>query len=163
MRNLVTASGVAPDDWRYLHEVEEGAAAEHLIVPWEELQRSPQVYTARAGRLGTLVAPDTDWRVLQPLLARLDLIAVKFPAFGEGRGYSLARQLRVRGGFRGELRAVGQVFRDHVPFLVRSGFTAIEVAEREDPQVAYAALHTFSVAYQPAIGRDATGATLRAG
>jgi uncharacterized protein (DUF934 family) len=163
MRNLVTASGVAPDPWRYLGEVEAGSAAEQLIVPWDELQKAPQEFTARAGRLGALVAPDTDWRVLQPLLSRLDLVAVRFPAFGEGRGYSLARQLRVRAGFGGELRAVGQVFRDHVPFLVRSGFTSLEVAQREDPAAAFAALRTFSVAYQPSIGADPTGAALRAG
>lgn len=163
MRNLVTASGVAPDSWRYLGEVEEGSAAGQLIVPLEELQKAPDEYASRAGRLGVLVAPDTDWRVLQPLLPRLQLVAVRFPAFGEGRGYSLARQLRVRAGFGGELRAVGQVFRDHVPFLVRSGFTSLEVSEREDPQAAFAALRTFSVAYQPAIAADPTGAERRAG
>ncbi len=163
MRNLVTASGVAPDSWRYLGEIEAGSSVEQLIVPWDELQNSPQEFTARAGRLGTLVAPDADWRVIQPLLSRLELVAVKFPAFGEGRGYSLARQLRVRAGFGGELRAVGQVFRDHVPFLVRSGFTSFEVADREDPQRAFAALRTFTVAYQPAVAADPTQAALRAG
>jgi uncharacterized protein (DUF934 family) len=67
----------------------------------------------------------------------------------EGRGYSLARQLRDRGRYRGELRASGEVFRDHVLFLARCGFDSFEISARESPEAVFAALRSFTVAYQP--------------
>jgi uncharacterized protein (DUF934 family) len=88
--------------------------------------------------------------VLAPFAAQLDLIAIEFPSVGEGRGYSLAHQLRGRAGYQGELRAVGQIFRDHALFLARCGFTTFEVADKESAEKVHAALRNFTVAYQPA-------------
>ena len=64
---------------------------------------------------------------LVPYLDRLALIALVFPTFRDGRAYSQARLLRERYGFRGELRATGQVLRDQFLFLLRAGFDAFEV------------------------------------
>lgn len=77
-------------------------------------------------------------------------VEVSFPKFGDGRGYSTARLLRSRYGYRGELRAVGHITRDHLPFLERVGFDAFELREGEDPAEALTAFATFSKFYQRA-------------
>lgn len=80
-------------------------------------------------------------------------IEVNFPKFGDGRGYSIARLLRERYGYKGELRAVGVVVRDHLFFMESCGFDAFELREGEDPQEALAGFDDFSEAYQASATR----------
>jgi len=86
---------------------------------------------------------------LAPWLDRLSLIALVFPKFRDGRAYSQARLLRERYGFRGELRATGDVLRDQFQFLLRAGFDAFEVKKPADAGVFAQAAARFSVFYQP--------------
>jgi uncharacterized protein (DUF934 family) len=86
-------------------------------------------------------------------LDRIQVIAVRFPAFGDGRGYSIARLLRERYGYRGELRAVGEVARDNLYFMAQCGFDAFQLREGEDPTEALAAFSDFSEAYQATVAR----------
>ena len=81
-------------------------------------------------------------------LARAARVEVSFPKFGDGRGYSIARLLRSRYGYRGELRAVGQVARDNLHFLERCGFDAFLLRDGEDPHEALRGFEDFSVSYQ---------------
>ena len=81
-------------------------------------------------------------------LAGVSRVEVNFPKFGDGRGYSIARLLRDRYGYRGELRAVGHITRDLLAFLERVGFDAFELREGEDPGEALASFQTFSSWYQ---------------
>ena len=92
--------------------------------------------------------PADDPAQLAGRLAEASRVEVHFPKFGDGRGYSLARLLRQRYGYRGELRAVGQFTRDHLPFMERVGFDAFELREGEDAEQALAAFDTFSAWYQ---------------
>ena len=75
-------------------------------------------------------------------------VEVNFPKFGDGRGYSIGRLLRERYGYRGELRAVGVVGRDHLRLLAQCGFDTFQLREGEDPQAALEGLDDFSEAYQ---------------
>lgn len=75
-------------------------------------------------------------------------VEVSFPKFGDGRGFSIARLLRERRGYRGELRAVGHITRDLLLFLERCGFDAFELREGEDPHAALASFADFSDSYQ---------------
>ena len=86
-----------------------------------------------------------------PDLERLALIAIEFPRFSDGRGYSIARQLRQRNGFRGELRAVGWVLRDQLFFMERCGFDAFELKPGKPLESALQAFGEFTVTYQPAV------------
>jgi uncharacterized protein (DUF934 family) len=86
-------------------------------------------------------------------LARLKAIAVRFPAFGDGRGYSIARLLRERYGYRGELRAIGAVARDHLHAMAQCGFDAFQLRPGEDAQEALAAFGDFSEAYQATVAQ----------
>lgn len=86
-------------------------------------------------------------------LARATRVEVNFPKFGDGRGFSIGRLLRERHGYKGELRAVGQITRDHLFFLESCGFDAFELREGEDAEEALAALGDFSESYQASPAR----------
>jgi uncharacterized protein (DUF934 family) len=76
---------------------------------------------------------------------------VNFPKFNDGRGFSIGRLLRERYGFRGELRAIGDVLRDQLFFLARCGFDAFALRDDQDVDEALGAFADFSEAYQPAL------------
>jgi uncharacterized protein (DUF934 family) len=100
-------------------------------------------------RLGVRIGPADRVEALEPDLARLSLVAIEFTGPSEGRGYTLARVLRDRYGFAGELRAVGYVKRDQLLYMERCGFDAFELSDGVDAQAALASFEDFSVAYQP--------------
>jgi len=75
-------------------------------------------------------------------------VEVHFPKFGDGRGFSLGRLLRDRYGYKGELRAVGHITRDHLLYLERCGFDAFELRDGEDAHEALAGFSVFSASYQ---------------
>ena len=80
-------------------------------------------------------------------LGKLALIVLTFPKFADGRAYTQARKLR-RSGFKGELRATGEVLRDQLFYMTRVGFNAFELQEGRDPENALEAFKDFSVTYQ---------------
>lgn len=104
-----------------------------------------------AEELGVKVDGSTAAEALVPHLGRLTLVAIVLPKFTDGRAYSLARLLRERHGYRGELRAVGNVLREQLFYLYRCGFDSFVLAEGKDPQDALSAFSDFSVTYQPAV------------
>lgn len=97
---------------------------------------------------GVWLEPDDEFDALLPDLDRLTLIAVNFPVFTDGRGYSVARLLRERHGYRGELRAVGDVLRDQLYFMRRCGFDAFGLRADQDAELALRAFDDYSVSYQ---------------
>ena len=109
--------------------------------------------------LGLALEPDDSLDAVLPDLGRFGLVALSFPKFGDGRAFSKARLLRLRHGFKGELRAVGDVFKDQLLFMARCGFDSFELKDGHDAQGALAAFGELSVAYQPAAG--AAGTVLR--
>jgi uncharacterized protein (DUF934 family) len=99
--------------------------------------------------------PTDDPAAVAGQLAGARRVEVNFPKFGDGRGFSIGRLLRERYGYKGELRAVGQITRDHLFFLESCGFDAFELREGEDAAEALAAFDDFSEAYQASPARPA--------
>ena len=95
-----------------------------------------------------VLEPTDDPALLAGALAEVRVIAVNFPKYGDGRGYSIARLLRERYGYRGELRATGVVARDQLHAMAQCGFDTFELREGEDAQAALAAFGDFSEGYQ---------------
>jgi uncharacterized protein (DUF934 family) len=95
-----------------------------------------------------VLEPTDDPALLAGALAEARVIAVNFPKYGDGRGYSIARLLRERYGYRGELRAFGVIARDHLHAMAQCGFDTFELRHGEDAQAALAAFDDFSEAYQ---------------
>ena len=112
------------------------------------------------GESATLANTDRP-EALAPDLARLKLIVLHFPKFTDGRAYSQARTLRGRLGYRGELRATGQVLRDQLPFLLRCGFDSFESDQPGFGPALARARTLFSVVYQGAEDDRTPAALLR--
>ncbi|PXX95350.1 DUF934 domain-containing protein [Halomonas sp. LBP4] len=87
-------------------------------------------------------------------LVKAPLVAIDFPAFTDGRGYTLARLLRERHGYEGEVRAIGDVLVDQLFYMTRCGFDALALREDQHLDDALRALGAFSVSYQPAVDQS---------
>ena len=117
-----------PDPWvRVAADAELLPAGASILVPASAFLADPQRYLSHDGPLGVELAAGASVQPLTPFLGRLTLIAIAFPKFHDGRGYSAARLLRERLGFQGELRAVGDVLADQIPLMRRCGITSFEV------------------------------------
>ncbi len=134
-----------------------------VIVTAERLLAEGDALRQRNGDLGVLWPNDRDVSELEPFLPRLNLIALDFPKYRDGRAYSQARLLRERYGFKGQLRATGNVLQDQFLHMVRSGFDAFEIDKEADAANFENALKTYSNFYQPTGDGRPTVRSLRAG
>jgi uncharacterized protein (DUF934 family) len=130
--------------------------AEVALIPQAQFIAAVDRHAAGGTGCGVRVLPADRVEDLAPHLAHIALVAIEFPGPGEGRGYTYARLLRQRYGFKGEIRAVGPaVKQDLLFFMVRCGFDAFELAPGENLAEASRALQRFTLAYQPAVPRAA--------
>mgnify|MGYP003630188207 CR=1 FL=1 len=140
---LINQQPVSDDRWISINDLEQlqaQTADADLILDWSLYQEQAGALAARNGKLGVAIGNDVDISELLPLLSQLALIAVDFPSFSDGRAFSQARLLR-RAGFRGQVRARGDVTWDRLRFMHRCGIDAMEIAEdRYSPEM----LHAFS-------------------
>jgi uncharacterized protein (DUF934 family) len=164
MATVINAQGIVTDSWQRLEAApwlqvgESGLLADFphgadLVVPLGLWKLRREDLLARAGRNGVRLEAHEDPGSLAADLGALALIEVNFPAFGDGRGFSTARLLRERYGYRGELRATGVVVRDHLYFMEQCGFDAFALREGENPAEALAGRDDFSEAYQASAAR----------
>jgi uncharacterized protein (DUF934 family) len=115
------------------------------------LDRYRELRSALQGRkVGVQLRSDQEPKLVADLLPDLALVAVEFPGFKDGRGYTTARLLRDRFNYKGEIRAVGDVLRDQLYFMERCGFDAFELKPGKDIDGALKAFQEFSVTYQGA-------------
>ena len=130
--------------------IKDGAVVED---PWRGAILDLEAFNARiesgAARddVGVLLEPDQPPSELSGDLNDIPLIAINFPVFTDGRGFSYARELRER-GYRGEIRAVGAFIRDQLSYLHRCGFNAFDFEENVNLEAALASLEDFSERYQ---------------
>jgi uncharacterized protein (DUF934 family) len=145
---------------RYLHIDDSAPIPDRvpIIVSAKRFLAEANDLVRRDGSLGVSWPNDRRVAELEPWLGHLALIALNFPKFRDGRAYSQARLLRETFGFRGTLRATGDVLRDQFNFLVRAGFDSFEVKKPADAQVFAEVLHRYSVVYQP--GADGRASAL---
>jgi uncharacterized protein (DUF934 family) len=146
---LVEAGRIVED--RYVRVDDDAPIPDRVpvIVPAKRFLADADELIRRDGSLGVLWPNDRRVAELEPWLGHLALIALVFPKFRDGRAYSQARLLREHYGFRGTLRATGDVLRDQFHFLVRAGFDSFEVKKPADALVFAETVARFSVFYQP--------------
>ena len=138
----------------------------------EQLPDSPVILSRKrwlaerdrlAGRnapLGLQIDPGEAIDDLAPDLARFALIALSFPKFGDGRAFSTARLLRDKHGFAGELRAVGNVLSDQIPYMRRCGFDTYAVSHTPTRRaLAEGRIPEVTLYYQPATAHEPPAAT----
>lgn len=132
-----------------------------VIVSLAQWQAQRDALLARGAPLGIRLHSDQPPELIAADLPRFSVIALEFPKFRDGRAYSYARLLRERYGYKGELRAVGDVLLEQLFFMLRTGFDAFELTS-QDPVGDYrTALADFSVWYQPAADGRPTAVQLR--
>lgn len=118
---------VATDNWTLVNE-ETLTQTGDIIVPLALYLENSAALEQRQGQLGIQVNGDDDLSYVLANLDKFPLIAVDFPVFRDGRGFSIARLLG-RAGYKGELRATGDIGRDRIAYMERCGFTAIQIAD----------------------------------
>lgn len=151
MPKLIKGGIIVDDIYTLLAEGEDGSLLlpdSPVLVKLATWQKHRDALLAHPHARGVQLAPDDFADAIAPDLAHLDLVAIEFPAFADGRGYSTATLLRTRHGFKGELRAVGDVIKDTLFYLQRCGFNSFAVRADKDINDALAGLSTFSVRYQ---------------
>jgi uncharacterized protein (DUF934 family) len=149
MRRLIRNGALVADRWTLLRDAASLAdvpAHGAVIVPLPLWAAERDALLVR-GDVGVLLAPADDPSSLAGDAGTLPLIAIDFPAFTDGRGYSTARLLRERHGYAGELRAVGDVLRDQLYLMAECGFDAFVVRADRDPADALAGLRDFGGVY----------------
>lgn len=151
MARIINRGVIVDDAWSVVTDqaVATTAAQGKLLLPLAAWEKSPP--TADGSRPGVWLAPDDELVPLLPHLPAIPTIAIHFPSFTDGRGYSLARLLRQRHGFNGELRAFGDILRDQIYFLHRCGFDAFCLRADQDIDEALAALADYT--WSPVAGR----------
>lgn len=160
-RTIIRHRRPVANRWRIAESLHDASVllehAEQVIVPlavWcahrELLSQTVRYETVRTG---VLLEPGDDPDSLAADLARLGMIAIRFPSFTDGRGYSLARHLRERHGWTGALMACGDVLRDQLLLLERCGFDTFWLRDDQDLDASLAAFGDFSENYQSLVGR----------
>ena len=154
MTKIIKGRQIVEDDATLLRLAVDGSfesvpATGRIIVPLKQWQAQRDSLITR-GDVGVWLASDEEVEDIASDLAHFALIALDFPAFIDGRSYSNARLLRDRFGWKGELRAIGDVFKDVILFQHRCGFDAFAVRADKDINEALKGLEDFTEFYQGA-------------
>jgi uncharacterized protein (DUF934 family) len=159
MASIIKNRTIVNDDWTVVRAAEDGTLpdvdalpAGKIIVPLAFFQAARDALTATrsAAEIAVWLAGDSEPADVVPDFDKVALIAVDFPIFRDGRGFSIARLLRERYGYKGEIRAIGDVARDQLRFMFRCGFDAYAVRPDRDLNDALKAFDEFTVQYQGA-------------
>lgn len=148
-RQIIKQGTLIENEWTSIGAEDQIPLEGKVLVHLEAFVENKDVLLAR-GDLGLIVTGETPLEDIQGFAKQLPVIAISFPAFTDGRGYTLARELREKLGYEGELRAVGDVLQDQLFYLSRVGFNAFDIAEHQDPASAIEGLQDFTVKYQAA-------------
>lgn len=122
-----------------------------VIISLTRFQAEGDRLLSEGRKVGVRLEADEEVEALAYDLPRIAVIALNFPKFGDGRAYTNARLVRERYGFKGEVRAVGDVLREQAGFMVRCGFDAFEPSDGSSPEIWEAAARRFRHVYQRAV------------
>jgi len=161
MATLIKNGRIVENSWQRLEAGADGGPGPlpeplpeaALLVPLSLWQAHRGTFDAWRGRLGIVLTADAPIEDIAGQLARFSLVAIDIPKFGDGRALSLARLLRERWNYGGEVRAVGEVLHDQLADLRRCGFDAFELRADQDVESALGAFYPFSEAYQTSVDR----------
>lgn len=153
MREIIKDKTIVSDDWTILRLAENetpdavDVPAGKIVVPLKVwlLQRESLL---KRTDLAVWFSSDEQAKDLKEDISRFSMLAVDFPKFSDGRGYSIAYNLRSRLNFTGELRAIGDVLRDQLFYMQRVGFNAFATREDKNIHDAIKGLTDFSEKYQ---------------
>ena len=156
---LLKNNVLVPDTWLHAEADGELPNTGDVIVPFARLLREWGELSARKARLGVRFGNTDRPEALTGFLDALSVIVLPFPAFNDGRAFSIARKLRET-GYAGELRATGNVLPDQLQFMLQVGFDAFEIGERFPLETWQKASRQMSLAYQRGLYRSGAEAEI---
>jgi uncharacterized protein (DUF934 family) len=136
--------------------------ANGTLVSLSRFRKDRESLLTRNAPLGVRLKSDESPEPLGDDVHRLSVVAIEFPKFRDGRGFSWARMLRTRLGYKGEIRATGTYLYDQIAFMRRVGIDAFEVRENLTLGEFRRALGEMTDAYQPSADGRKTIRELRA-
>lgn len=151
MQRIIKNGQVIDETWHLLPKdatLDGLSNCDDLIVPLALWVDHAHALKARDGGLGVWLDAGEEIEEIADQLDNFQVIALNFPSFTDGRHCSTAYLLRERYGYKGEVRAIGDVLRDQLFALKRCGFDAFALREDKDPQDALQAFEEFSEVYQ---------------
>jgi uncharacterized protein (DUF934 family) len=146
---LIKNNRIVEDRWITVGEEDPLPANAPILVSLEVWRNRHAELLSRGAPLGVVLESDALAEAVEVDLPQLALVAINFPSFGDGRGFSTARILRERYGYSGELRAAGYVIRDQVTYLKRCGFDAFEFSDAQSLAPWQKVEREINVVYQP--------------
>ncbi|AGA86622.1 hypothetical protein PSCT_03767 [Pseudomonas sp. SCT] len=153
MQRIIKNDQLVDETWHLLPKeqtLDDLCNSDDLIVPLHLWLDHAHALKARDGGLGVWLDAHEQVEEIADDLQHFQVIALNFPSFTDGRHYSSARLLRERYGYKGEIRAIGDVLRDQLFYMRRCGFDAFAIRADRDPVDALEGLKDFSVTYQAA-------------
>ena len=150
MPQLLKDNKIIEDSWRIVDESAEHLPSGNVLLSIDQCQKFSEQFSKQDGNVGLWLDGNADIDKIIDFLQQMSVVAVKFPKFADGRGFSTARLLRERYNFHGELRAIGEFIRDQLYLLQRCGFNAFQFSNDEDLIEASKSLNDFSETYQVA-------------
>jgi uncharacterized protein (DUF934 family) len=156
---LLKNNTLISDTWIHAGAEGELPNAGDVIVPFARLLKEWEQLSKRDGKLGVQLGNVDRAEALSMFLPKLSVVVLPFPAFNDGRAYSIARQLREM-GYRGELRAIGNVLPDQLQLMLQVGFDTFDIGERFPLAIWQQASKQMSLAYQRGLFRRGSEAEI---
>jgi uncharacterized protein (DUF934 family) len=151
---LLKSGKIVDDVWAFVEDGHELSPGGCITVSLGRFLSEHEQLLHRNRSIGVRLQNTDDPALLAPFLDQIQVIELQFPKYTDGRAFSQSQMLRRRYGYKGEVRAIGQVLRDQLRLMIRSGFDAMQV---EDPEITADAegvydisAHEFSEFYQSA-------------
>jgi len=132
---LIKDGQIVDDQWLHIRDEDPLPETGDIILSPDHALDYVAMGARHRGRLGVTIKSDVDLKEIVPLVPNLALIELEFPAFTDGRAYSQATQLREQFGFRGEIRARGNILIDQLQFMRRCGFDSFEITDKRHLKV----------------------------
>jgi uncharacterized protein (DUF934 family) len=150
MQKMLSHGAVADNNWTVLQQPVESIPAGDILVPLNYWLEHRVELKQQSGQVGVWLDSDEEVESLADDLPQLPVVALNFPKFVDGRGFSSARLLRDRYDYQGEVRAIGNIIQDQLFMLQRCGFSQFSLANDIDLEAAAKSLNDFSDGYQTA-------------
>ena len=156
MRKLIKDGAIIDDRWTLLREatgpeVLQAIPGKNLIVPLQFWKDNNEELSDHAGNVAIWLDSDENVNQIGERLHEMPLIALNFPVFSDGRSYTNARELRQQLHYEAEVRAIGDVLRDQLFYMLRCGFDAFDLRFDQDTELCLEAFNDFHTSYQATV------------
>jgi len=146
---VYNVEGIVQDKWKFVNNFENISSLRgSVIIPLEILVKSDKSFLCGLENVGVKLNVDSEPEELVEYINLLEIICIYFPIFKDGRGFSLARILRDKYSFKGDIRAIGDVLLDQASFLFRVGFSTINFPQNPSPQDFEDSIKRYHAVYQ---------------